>query len=72
MTDRSDLMSRAEALRKQAEQESNNTTHDRLIRMADHYAHFAESRAMSDSHPVSIAAVSEVFIKGKDSRGGTN
>jgi hypothetical protein len=63
MTDRSALIRRAEALRKQAEQESDRTIHDRLIRMADRYVHLAESQAMTAAHPVSIASVSEVFIK---------
>jgi hypothetical protein len=63
MTDRSDLMQRAEALRKQAEREPNSATRDRLIEMADHYVHLAESRSWSDSHPVSIASISDIFIK---------
>lgn len=63
MTDRSDLMKRAEDLREQAERESDDAIHDRLIRMADRYVHLAESQAMADSHPVSAASVSELFIK---------
>jgi hypothetical protein len=62
MTDRSDLMRRAEDLRAQAERESDDAIRDRLVRMADRYVHLAESRAMSDSHPVSVASVSELFI----------
>ena len=61
MTNRSDLIKRAEDLRKQAERDVNNTTHELLIRMADRYVHLAESRAASDAHPLSAASVSDIF-----------
>jgi hypothetical protein len=61
MTDRSELMRHADALRKQADQEMDNETRDRLVRMADHYAHLVESQSWSDTHPVSIASVTEAF-----------
>jgi hypothetical protein len=63
MTDQSELLRRAEALRKQAEHEPDRATSDRLIEMADRYVHLAESQSRSDLHPVSIASFSELFIK---------
>ena len=64
MIDRSDLIHKANELRQQAELEASEHTRQRLMRMADHYAHLAESQAQSEAHPPSAASLGEVFIKG--------
>ena len=64
MVDRSDLIHKANELRQQAELEANEDIRRGLMRMADHYAHLAESKAQSEAHPPSAASLGEVFIKG--------
>ena len=64
MTDRSDLIRQANELRQQAELEADGNIRARLTRMADHYAHLAESQSWSEEHPPTIASLSEVFAKG--------
>ena len=61
--DRSDLIHKANELRQQAELEANEDIRRRLMRMADHYAHLAESQAQSEAHPPSAASLGEMFIK---------
>jgi hypothetical protein len=64
MADRSDLVRQAGALRQQAEQESDQGIRDRLIRMADLYAHLAESENWTEAHPTSVASLTSVFSEG--------
>jgi hypothetical protein len=64
MTDRSDLVRQANELRQQAELEADENIRTRLTRMADHYAHLAESQSWSEAHPTTIASPGEVFTKG--------
>lgn len=63
MAERSDLIRQAAELRQQAEQESDATIRGRLLRMAEHYDHLADSQGWSQAHPVTVAALSDVFIK---------
>jgi hypothetical protein len=63
MTDRSDLIRQANDFRQQAEREADESLRERLIRMADHYDHLAESQAWSEAHPADAAALADVFIK---------
>jgi hypothetical protein len=63
MTDRSDLIQRADDLRKHAEHEADESVRARLIRMADYYVHLAESNASAEAHPVTVASISDVFIE---------
>ena len=64
MAERSDLTRHAADLRQQAEQESDETIRSRLIRMAESFDHLAESQGWSETHPVTVAALGEVFTKG--------
>lgn len=63
MAERSDLIRQAAELRQQAEQESNETIRSRLFRMAEHYDHLADSQGWSEAHPVTVAAIGDVFTK---------
>jgi hypothetical protein len=63
MIDRSDLVRKANDLRQQAELEANEQTRDTLIRLADHYAHLAESQAKSEANPVDVTSIGELFTK---------
>jgi hypothetical protein len=63
MADRSDLIREANRLRQQAQHEGDETIRRRLIRMADHYDHLADSQSWSEAHPTSVAALGEVFTK---------
>jgi hypothetical protein len=63
MADRSDLIRRADKLRQQAEHEPDPGIRDRLIGMADRYVHLAESQNWSAAHPISVASLTDVFIK---------
>jgi hypothetical protein len=63
MADRHDFLGQANALRQQAEHESDETIRARLQRMADHYVHLADSEAWSQAHPVSAGSLGEVFTK---------
>jgi hypothetical protein len=63
MNDRSDLIRQAEELRQQADHEPDPNIRDRLVRMADHYVHLAESKGWSEAHPTTVASLTEVFIK---------
>jgi hypothetical protein len=58
-----DLIQRANELKQQAELEPDETIRDRLIRMAQHYNHLAESQLWSEAHPPTIAALSDVLVK---------
>jgi hypothetical protein len=63
MTDRSNLSRQANELRQQAELEADEQIRDRLLRMADHYAHLAESQADSEAHPPGPESLAEIFTK---------
>jgi hypothetical protein len=63
MSDPSELIQKADELRRQAEHEADAMIRERLTRMADRYAHLAESQAWSESHPTSAAAIADVFVK---------
>jgi hypothetical protein len=65
MIDRSDLIRKANDLRQQAELEANEQTRDTLIRLADYYAHLAESQAESEANPVDVASLGELLTKGR-------
>ena len=63
MAERSDLIRQAAELRQQAEEESDETIRSRLLRMAEHYGHLADSQGWSEAHPVTVAAIGDVFTK---------
>ncbi len=63
MTDPSDLLQRAAELTDQADHEDNIETRDRLLRMATHYVHIAESREWIAAHPSSMASAMNIFNK---------
>jgi hypothetical protein len=63
MIDSSDLVRQANDLKQQAELEADENIRKRLMRMADHYAHLAESRSWSEAHPPSAASLGELFTK---------
>jgi hypothetical protein len=63
MTAGPDLIQRANELKEQAKLETDETIRDRLIRMAAHYNHLAESQSWSEAHPPTVAALSDVLIK---------
>lgn len=63
MSDRSDLIRRADELRRQAEREQDESIRSRLIRMADHYMHLVESQTWSDAHPPNASSLGEIFTK---------
>ncbi len=63
MTDPSDLVRQAAELRERAGRESDENLRARLNRMADHYAHLAESQSQSKAHPTSVESLGELFTK---------
>jgi hypothetical protein len=63
MTAGPDLIQRANELKEQAKLETDETVRDRLIRMATHYNHLAESQSWSEAHPPTVAALSDVLMK---------
>jgi hypothetical protein len=63
MLDPSDLVHRANELRRQADHESDQGIRNRLIRMADSYVHLAESENWARAHPASAASLADVFAK---------
>ena len=63
MTDRSDLIRQAKAFREQAEREDNEGLRQRLVRIADHYEHLAESQSWSEAHPADAAAIADIFTR---------
>ena len=69
MSDPSELIHKADELRRQAEQETDANIRERLTRMAERYVHLAQSQAWSETHPTSAASIADVFIK-TDQRGG--
>jgi hypothetical protein len=63
MTGRPDLIQHANELRRQAETERDHDIRDRLVRMAEHYNDLAESRDWSETHPPTVASLSELFTR---------
>ncbi|MGA7803858.1 hypothetical protein [Bradyrhizobium sp.] len=63
MADRSDLIREANQLREQAQHEADEELRGRLLRMANHYTHLADSLNWSEAHPATVAALGEMFMK---------
>jgi hypothetical protein len=63
MTDPSDLLRRAAELTDRADHEEDVEVSDRLLRMAAHYVHIAESEEWLAAHPTSIASVTGLLNK---------
>lgn len=63
MPEHSDLIRQAAELRQQAEHEADAVLRDRLFRMAERYEHLVSSRDWSEAHPVTVGALSDVFIR---------
>jgi hypothetical protein len=61
--ERADLIRHADELRQQAKNEGDETIRDRLVRMAEHYIHLADSQNWSEAHPPTIASLSEMLAK---------
>ena len=64
MVDKSALIREADELRRKAEHEADENVRGRLMRMADHYVHLAESQRWSEAHPPDVAALTELLTKG--------
>jgi two-component sensor histidine kinase len=65
MADRSDLIRQANDLKERAAHEADEELRNRLLRMADHYQHLADSQTWSDAHPATVASLGDVFTKGE-------
>jgi hypothetical protein len=63
MTGRPDLIQHANELKRQAESEGDQDIRDRLVRMAAHYTDLAESKDWSETHPPTVASLSELFTR---------
>jgi hypothetical protein len=63
MTDPSDLMRRAAELTDRADHEDSIEVRDRLLRMAAHYVHIAESEEWLAAHPISIGSLTGLLDK---------
>lgn len=63
MTDPSVLIRRANELSDRADREDNIEVKERLLRMAAHYVHIAESEKWLASHPTSIVSIGDIFMK---------
>jgi hypothetical protein len=63
MTTRADLVRRADELRQQAKTESDQPIRDRLVRMAEHYTHLADSQTQSDAHAPNVASLGEMLTR---------
>jgi hypothetical protein len=68
MTDPSDLMRRAAELTDRADHEDSIEVRDRLLRMAAHYVHIAESKEWLAAHPISIGSVTGLLDKSTPGR----
>jgi hypothetical protein len=64
MPDPKELLRRAAELTERADHETQDDIRKRLLRMAKHYTHLAESETWLAGHPTSIASVSAVFVSG--------
>lgn len=63
MSSTTEMIQKADELRRQAELEEDAAIRERLTRMADRYVHLAESQTWSETHPTSAAAIADVFVK---------
>lgn len=63
MIDSSALTNRASQLRDWADHEADEAMRGRLVRMADHYEHLAQSRSWSKAHPPDVSELSDLFFK---------
>jgi Family of unknown function (DUF6381) len=63
MIDPSDLIRRASELTEHADREDDPKTRQRLRRMATYYVAIVESEQRMAARPMSIASLSEVFVK---------
>ena len=63
MVDSSALIHRASELRDWADHETDEAIRDRLMRMADHYEHLAESQNWSKAHPPDVTALTDLLTK---------
>jgi hypothetical protein len=63
MSEISDFIRQADELRQRAEHEPDPHIRDRLLGMADRYVHLAESRHWSESHPTTVASLTDVFTR---------
>jgi len=68
MTDPSDLMRRAAELTDRADHEDSIEVRERLLRMAAHYVHIAESEEWLAAHPISIGSVAGLLDKSTPGR----
>jgi len=64
MADSLALIRRAGELRDWAEHEADESVRSRLMRMADHYDHLAESQRWSEAHPPDVKALGDLLTKG--------
>jgi hypothetical protein len=63
MIDPAELLRRAAELNDQADHEEDREVRDRLLRMAAHYVHIAESEQWQAAHPASIASIMRLLDK---------
>ncbi|MBU6463398.1 MAG: hypothetical protein KGK01_04180 [Bradyrhizobium sp.] len=63
MIDSSALLHRASQLRDRAKHEIDEAVRSRLISMADHYEHLAESQNWSKAHPPDVSELSNLFTR---------
>jgi hypothetical protein len=63
MSNTSELMQKADELRRQAEHETDADIRKRLTRTAERYVHLAQSQAWAEQHPPSAAGLADVFVK---------
>lgn len=63
MTEHNDLVRRADELRQQAETENDQTIRDRLVRMAEHYTHLADSQTQAHARAPNVASLGEMLTR---------
>ncbi|WP_407157202.1 hypothetical protein [Bradyrhizobium sp. STM 3557] len=61
MIDSAALAERASELRDWADKETDKTIRRRLISMADHYEHLAESQNWSKAHPADVSELGDLL-----------
>lgn len=62
MQDPDELLRRAAELSEKAKTEGTPEIRDRLLLMAGHYTHLAESERWLADHPTSIASIGDLFL----------
>ena len=63
MVDSSALVHRASQLRDWADHEADENIRGRLMSMADHYEHLAESQNWSKAHPADVSELGNLLTK---------